>query len=75
MHFGDWIIKQHYEIFQMPLQEPEEKRDLRVTMSSDKCTKQCLAAYNKPITKLGFVAKMQDIILALYTAPVRPHLE
>ena len=81
MHFGDKNINYKYHMFDVPLMEVNDEKDLGIIISNDlKNSKQCIAASKKANKMLGFIArnfdyKTPDVISKLYTSLVRPHLE
>ena len=81
MHIGHSNKEFGYSVEGDWLQEVEEERDLGVIVSKDmKFHKQCLEARNKASRMLGMINrnvsyKSKDVIMKLYDAYVRPHLE
>ena len=81
MHIGFNNTKAKYEMNGKFLEEVTEERDLGVIIRSDlKCSSHCMKAVNTANRVLGmirrtFSVKDKKIILLLYKALVRPHLE
>ena len=81
MHVGYNNPKHKYSMLGKTLMEVTEEKDLGVVISDNlKSSKQCIAACQKANKVLGFIArnfeyKTPEIMLALYNALVRPHLE
>jgi hypothetical protein len=81
MHFGANNLEIEYRMDNVKLEVIKEEKDLGVIISSNfKVGKQCAKAANKGNQILGlikrtFILKEKNVILSLYKALVRPHLE
>ena len=81
MHFGKNNPKETYTMNGIILQEVVEERDLGVIVQNDlKASGQCSVAVKTANRVLGmikrsFVARSKEIIIPMYKALVRPHLE
>lgn len=81
LHLGSNNQRFQYTMSGIPLETTEEEKDLGVYVDSDlKFKKQCSEACKKANKALGYISrhfcyKSKDIILPLYKAIVRPHLE
>ena len=81
MHFGGKNSEAEYNMDNIKLEVISEEKDLGVIISdSFKVSKQCAKAANKGNQILGlikrtFISKGKNVILNLYKALVRPHLE
>jgi hypothetical protein len=81
MHFGNKNVEAKYCMNNFKLDVITEEKDLGVIISNKfKVSKQCAKAASKGNQILGlikrtFISKEKNIILSLYKALVRPHLE
>ena len=81
MHIGHGNMRERYEMNGKNLNEVTEEKDLGVIMQNDlKCNKQCIYAVNKANRTLGMIKRTfsnfdSEVVLQLYKALVRPHLE
>ena len=81
MHTGNRNQNYNYTMLGKTLVEVSEEKDLGVVISNDlKSTKQSIAACQKANKVLGFIArnfeyKTPNVVMSLYKALVRPHLE
>uniref|UniRef100_A0A6A7FQF0 RTJK n=1 Tax=Hirondellea gigas TaxID=1518452 RepID=A0A6A7FQF0_9CRUS len=81
LHIGCHNRRYDYQMGNNALTEVEQQRDLGIIINQDlKWNKQVNTSYNKANKVLGFIFrnlhyKSQEIMLPLYTALVRPHLE
>ena len=81
MHIGFNNNMAKYEMNGQFLEEVTEERNLGVIIRSDlKCSSQCTKAVNTANRVLGMIRRIfcvrdKNIILLLYKAMVRPHLE
>ena len=81
MHFGGRNPCFSYDLEGVWLSESSVERDLGVLVSTDlKCGAQCLAARNRANGVLGYINRLvgyksREVIVKLYSAFVRPHLE
>jgi ribonucleases P/MRP protein subunit RPP40 len=81
MHFGAKNPEAEYNMNNVKLEVISEEKDLGVIISNTfKVSKQCAKAANKGNQILGlikrtFISKEKNVLLNLYKALVRPHLE
>jgi hypothetical protein len=81
MHLGKRNEKVEYQMDAVKLVETEEEKDLGVVVSKNfKVSRQCAKAAKKGNQMLGMIkrtimSKKKKVILSLYKALVRPHLE
>jgi hypothetical protein len=81
MHMGRKNVETEYNMSGWKLVKSSNGKDLGVTISNDlKPSKQCLEAVKQANRMLGLISrsfefKSQKVILTLYNALVRPHLE
>ena len=79
--FGKRQNNVNYKLDNMEISTSDKERDLGVIVSSDlKPRNQCISARNKANRMLGFISRSvsnrtADVILKLYLALVRPHMD